>query len=115
VCLLYAPAAFRHIIYRGTPGPLDTSSVTSMDVYVLYQPGPFSVTLRRIVAVENSADPDTVPLMDMSNAQVEALIKSTLERGSIAYNKDQIEVCGEGRLRTGAYTERERERERDRE
>ena len=87
-------SAFRHIVYRGTPGPLDTSSISSMDVYILYQPGPFSITLRSIVAVTNSADQATVPRMEMTDKQVEGLIQSTIKRGSTAYNKDQIEVCG---------------------
>ena len=87
-------SAFRHIVYRGTPGPLDTSTISSMDVYILYQPGPFSITLRSIVAVQNSADQATVPRMEMTDKQVEGLIQSTIKRGSTAYNKDQIEVCG---------------------
>jgi hypothetical protein len=87
-------SAFQHIVYRGTPGPLDTSSISSMDVYILYQPGPFSITLRSIVAVKNSADQAAVPRMDMTDKQVEGLIQSTIKRGSTAYNKDQIQVCG---------------------
>jgi NADH dehydrogenase [ubiquinone] 1 alpha subcomplex assembly factor 1 len=99
---------FRHVIYRGSNGPLDTSRITSLDIYVLYQPGPFSVTLRRIVAIKNSdtsmngagvvprvpAGTGDVPSMDLSDSQVESLIESTIRRGSLAYNQEQIEMCG---------------------
>ena len=74
---------FRHGISRGSNnnnGPLDSSSITSLDIYVLYQPGPFSVSLRRIVAVKSSdasrvpAGTGDVPPMALSDSQVESLI-----------------------------------------
>ena len=83
---------------------IDPSSIDEVDVYVLYQPGPFRVVLRRIEAVKSAADvpgvdkvktdAPTMPVRKMSDRQVRSLIEGAIARGSTAWNKNQPEICG---------------------
>lgn len=77
---------------------LDSSQISEVSVYVLYQPGPFSVTLRNIKAVETAGDIpvpySTTPVMDMSDSEVRSMIETSIARGSTAYNNGMVAVCG---------------------
>ena len=78
---------------------LDTSAITGIDIYVLYQPGPFAFTVRTIKAVQSKADDipvetPLIPKMNMDDKMVRSFIETTIERGSMAYNKGVPDVCG---------------------
>lgn len=77
---------------------LDTSRILEVSVYILFQPGPFSITIRTIKAVQ-SKDADipvatpVIPAIQMDDARVKSFIDTTIERGSVAYNKGNSDVC----------------------
>ena len=70
---------------------IDPASINGLAVYVLYQPGPFRVTLRRIAAVtsvtEITGSVPTIPVRKMRDPEVQSLIQTTIARGGTAYDK----------------------------
>jgi hypothetical protein len=93
-------SSFVRSVRWGTCGncKLDTSGITGVDIYVLYQPGPFSFTVRTIKAVQSKTDipveTPLIPQMNMDDKMVRSFIETTIERGSMAYNKGVPDVCG---------------------
>ena len=76
---------------------IDPASINGLAVYVLYQPGPFRVTLRRIAAVtsvdEIPGSVPTIPVRKMRDQEVQSLIQTTIARGGTAYDKVFFSAC----------------------
>jgi len=72
---------------------LDTKRVDGIDVYVLFQSGPFEVRLRSVTAVKEVMS-FPVPSISLAKAvDVEGLLKATIKSGSSMYDKDYEEIC----------------------
>jgi len=83
--------------FRCSGCALDTTSVNGMDIYVLYQEGPFEARIKSITAVkENRAfGSPVVPALAATDAQnnIVELLEATIVKGSSLFNKDYIEMC----------------------
>lgn len=72
---------------------LDASRVNALDVYVLFQEGPFEVRIRSIVAVTD-VHPTSVPVVVMqSDDDISRFLKATVASGAYLYDKSYLELC----------------------
>ncbi|KAL7490883.1 hypothetical protein ACHAWT_000699 [Skeletonema menzelii] len=72
---------------------INFSSIVEVDLYVLFQDGPFEVRLRKISAVN---DPQTFasPVISLlSNEEIKTLIDKTIQSGGGLYDKGYHELC----------------------
>merc|ERR1712232_182398 len=73
----------------------DMKTVNGMDVYVLFQEGPFEVRIKSITAVKEPhafASP-VVPAIGDDGDRIRGLLERTIYKGSSLYNKGYIELC----------------------
>ena len=72
---------------------LDFTSVDEMDIYVLFQSGPFDIRVKSIAAVFTPID-YTSPIVDITSVnEVRDLIYSTIQSGGRLYDYGYIELC----------------------
>lgn len=72
---------------------LDVTAVNGVDVYVLFQEGPFQVRLRSITAVQQSQVPATPTVQIDSADAVKSLVMATIQSGASLYDKGYRELC----------------------
>uniref|UniRef100_A0A7S4JSA9 NADH:ubiquinone oxidoreductase intermediate-associated protein 30 domain-containing protein n=1 Tax=Odontella aurita TaxID=265563 RepID=A0A7S4JSA9_9STRA len=75
---------------------LDATSVDEMDVYVLFQEGPFEVRIRSIAAVEDAPPPSSLasPAVPLTSAEdVSGLFLSAVRSGGYLYDQGYRELC----------------------
>ncbi|CAK0857783.1 unnamed protein product [Prorocentrum cordatum] len=72
---------------------LDTTRIVGVDVYVLFQEGPFEVRLRSITAVQQAQRFSSPPISLLSSGAVQDFLESAVESGASLYNKGYTELC----------------------
>jgi hypothetical protein len=76
---------------------IDFSSVVQMDIYVLFQDGPFEIKVKKITAVVDDDEQTTVfpsPSITLSSTnEIKTLIDKTIESGGGLYDKGYQELC----------------------
>mmetsp|Transcript_12448 Transcript_12448/g.15587 ORF Transcript_12448/g.15587 Transcript_12448/m.15587 type:complete len:398 (-) Transcript_12448:178-1371(-) len=72
---------------------LDVTAVNGMDVYVLFQEGPFQVRLKSVTAVGDVRAYQSPAIDFGSNDDVESLLLSTIKSGGSLYDKGYVELC----------------------
>ena len=72
---------------------LDTSSINEIDIYVLFQEGPFEVKVRSITAVKEAVTFSSPIISFSSSNDIQNLLESTVRSGSSLYNIGYAELC----------------------
>lgn len=72
---------------------LDTTSIDEMDIYVLFQSGPFNVRVKSITAVDNDQSYASPVISIDSDSEIKDLIQSTIKSGGSLYDKGYPELC----------------------
>jgi hypothetical protein len=72
---------------------LNTRRVDGLDLYVLFQSGPFEVRLRSVYAVKESMSLPVPSISLATTADIEWLLKGTINSGGSMYDKDYEEIC----------------------
>jgi len=72
---------------------IDFSSVNEMDIYVLFQSGPFDVRVKKIYAVDADQSFPSPSISLSSPNQINNLIDSTIRSGGGVYDKGYQELC----------------------
>jgi hypothetical protein len=77
---------------------LNAANVQAVEVYVLYQDGPFEVYLHEMSATMSAVDAPATPTMPVvpalgNRGAVAALLQSTIESGAPIYNKGYKGIC----------------------
>eukprot|EP00929_Paragymnodinium_shiwhaense_P112885 TRINITY_DN81144_c0_g1_i1.p1 TRINITY_DN81144_c0_g1~~TRINITY_DN81144_c0_g1_i1.p1 ORF type:complete len:469 (+),score=44.23 TRINITY_DN81144_c0_g1_i1:71-1477(+) len=72
---------------------LDPTVLNAMDVYVLFQEGPFEMRLRSITAVPRVPE-ISVPIISLSSGEmIRDLLQAAIRSGSSLYDKGYVELC----------------------
>lgn len=72
---------------------IDFSSIVGMDIYVLFQNGPFEVKVNKITAV-NDHQAFASPVISLSSTdEIKTLIDKTIQSGGGLYDKGYQELC----------------------
>lgn len=72
---------------------IDFSSIVEMDIYVLFQDGPFEVKVTKITAV-NDYQTFASPVISLSSTdEIKTLIDRTIQAGGGLYDKGYQELC----------------------
>merc|ERR1719313_3025509 len=77
---------------------LDTTTVKGLDIYVLYQQGPFEVRVREIAVVQAATDGPSVPTAPAvpelaSPGAVTTLVEAAIRNGAFVWNKGYHGLC----------------------
>jgi len=71
---------------------LDARRVNEIDVYVLFQEGPFDVAIRSITAVTKAAV-FSAPSVQMTSSDINSFIAASIRSGASLYSKGYVELC----------------------
>lgn len=72
---------------------MDPTRINEMDLYVLFQEGPFRVDVHSITAVRNATSFPSPKVNLTSSDQVRDLIQATIDSGAGVYNYGYMEIC----------------------
>jgi predicted lactoylglutathione lyase len=72
---------------------IDFSSVIEMDIYVLFQGGPFEVLVKQITAVTDEQSFPSPSITLSSTDEIKKLIDETTQSGGALYNYGYYELC----------------------
>lgn len=72
---------------------LDVTAINGMDIYMLFQSGPFDVTIKSITAVSEEKSFPSPSISFDSADQIKAFMEDTIKNGSSLYNKGYVEMC----------------------
>ena len=72
---------------------IDFRSVVEMDVYVLFQAGPFDVRVKSVCAVDNVPSFPSPSISFSSASEIKSLVDSTIDAGGGLYDKGYRELC----------------------
>lgn len=72
---------------------LNVSQIDSVDVYVLFQEGPFTVRLASVVAVRDAASFPAPPVAFVDDDDVADALRAAVNRGAFLYDKGYPDLC----------------------
>eukprot|EP00440_Ansanella_granifera_P025574 gb/GFBE01027771.1/.p1 GENE.gb/GFBE01027771.1/~~gb/GFBE01027771.1/.p1 ORF type:complete len:690 (+),score=127.26 gb/GFBE01027771.1/:1-2070(+) len=81
--------------YVSNSAKLNTASIDQLDIYMLFQSGPFEIQLHSVSAVRNVLDAPlpTAPSVPMTPSAVSTLVANTIAKGGALYDKGYQELC----------------------